>query len=153
MDPFTSAVVVLAVVALAVVIGVVSRARSGRAHAVSARPTGAKTGGFAELGLSADDPRGSTATLVLYSTEFCAQCPAARRVLADIASSRESVSTVDVDLTHRPDLARRLRILQTPTVFIVDSAGVPISRMGGALRRDAVTSELDRWETSDVVQS
>lgn len=84
------------------------------------------------------------ATLLQFSTEVCAPCRAARVVLGDVASGRPGVEHVDLDLTHRPELASRFNILQTPTTLILDRRGVVRARIGGAPRRDALTLELDR---------
>jgi thiol-disulfide isomerase/thioredoxin len=84
------------------------------------------------------------ATLLQFSTEVCAPCRAARVVLGDAASGRPDVDHVDLDLTHRPDLASRFNILQTPTTLILDGKGVVRARIGGAPRRDALALELER---------
>lgn len=84
------------------------------------------------------------ATLLQFSTEVCAPCRATRVVLGDVASGRADVDHVDLDLTHRPDLASRFNILQTPTTLILDRRGVVRARIGGAPRRDALTHELER---------
>ena len=47
-------------------------------------------------------------------------------------------------MTHRPELAARYRVLQTPTTLILDSDGAVRARIGGAVRRDLVIAELDR---------
>lgn len=88
--------------------------------------------------------RGERATLVLFSTEMCARCPQVRRMLRAIADDTDGVAQVDVDLTHDHELATRLHILQTPTVFVLDAAGAVHSRFAGVPRQDAVAAELDR---------
>lgn len=87
---------------------------------------------------------GRGATLLQFSTEVCSPCRATHTVLDGIASGRDDVTHVDLDLTHRPDLASRYGILQTPTTFILDAHGVVRARIGGAARRDSVQAELDR---------
>ena len=83
------------------------------------------------------------ATLLQFSTEVCAPCRATARVLGDLADRPRSVEHVDLDVTHRPDLAARYRVLQTPTTLILDSDGAVRARIGGAVRRDLVVAELD----------
>lgn len=130
--------IVAGVVALAAVLGLTWRARTGRARA--ARDATAFLPG--ELpGLEAFAPG---ATLVQFSTEYCAVCPSTRRFLQHVAAERDHVAHHDVDLTHRPELASRLRILQTPTVFVLDPAGRLVTRFGGAPRRDELSAVLDR---------
>ncbi|MGX5680681.1 thioredoxin family protein [Schumannella luteola] len=86
----------------------------------------------------------SGATLLQFSTEVCAPCRSTRVVLGEIASELSGVAHVDLDVTHRPDLASRFHILQTPTTLILDRQGVVRARIGGAARRDSVRAELDR---------
>lgn len=88
------------------------------------------------------------ATLLQFSTEVCAPCVVTRVMLADVASGRKDVRHVDLDLTHRPDLANRFNIMQTPTTLVLDSKGVVRARIGGAPRREALTRELDRILTA-----
>ena len=125
-------------VALATVLGLVWRSAQGRVRHTDGRTV-----------VRASDLPGVTrlargATLLQFSTEVCAPCRATRVVLGDVASGRTDVEHVDLDLTHRPDLASRFNILQTPTTFILDRRGVVRARIGGAPRRDALTLELDR---------
>jgi thiol-disulfide isomerase/thioredoxin len=91
---------------------------------------------------------GTDATLLQFSTEFCSRCPATRRLLGSLTQKSSdypalsAVAHVDVDLTHRPDLARRFNILQTPTTLILDRDGVVTMRIGGAPRREDVVETL-----------
>lgn len=95
--------------------------------------------------LGADpDALGRTATLLQFSTETCARCPAVHRVLAEVAADSDDVVHLDVDVTDRPDIARRFQIAQTPTTFVLDAGGVVRTRFGGAPRRDVVKLEILR---------
>lgn len=87
---------------------------------------------------------GGRATLLQFSTQFCAPCGAARRVLAELADAERGVVHVEVDLTHRADLARRFDILQTPTVLLLDERGRVRGRVGGPPRREELSSHLHR---------
>jgi hypothetical protein len=88
--------------------------------------------------------RGAHATLVQFSTDMCARCPQVRRMLTEIAQEREGVGFAEVDLTHRPELARRLRILQTPTVFVLDRDAFVRTRFAGVPASHAVAAALQR---------
>ncbi|BDV30247.1 TlpA family protein disulfide reductase [Microbacterium terricola] len=90
------------------------------------------------------DGLGETATLLQFSTELCARCPGVHRTLAAIADGRDGVRHLDVDLTHRPDIAKHFHVLQTPTTLILDSTGVVQSRIGGAASREVIELELNR---------
>ncbi|HWI30661.1 MAG TPA: thioredoxin family protein [Microbacterium sp.] len=87
---------------------------------------------------------GERATLLQFSTEVCARCPAVHRTLSEIADTHEGVTHLDIDVTHRPDIAKHFHVLQTPTTLILDSNGIVQTRFGGAARRDVVELELTR---------
>lgn len=90
------------------------------------------------------DALGERATLLQFSTEMCAKCPGVHRTLTAIADDREGVVHLDVDLTHRPDIAKHFHVLQTPTTLILDGDGVIQTRFGGTPRRDVIELELAR---------
>ena len=136
MNPWLAVGVTCAVVALAAALGVVWRARNGRGRSGAAQS-------FVPGSLPGLDALAPGATLVQFSTEYCASCPATRRHLGRIARERGGVEHLDVDLTSRPELASALRILQTPTVFVLDGAGRLVRRFGGAPRREELTAVLD----------
>ncbi len=98
------------------------------------------------------DGLGENATLLQFSTELCARCPGVHRTLAQIAAGHEGVRHLDVDLTHRPDIARHFHVLQTPTTLVLDRNGIVRTRFGGAPGRDVIELELNRLtaETADV---
>ena len=138
MNPLLVIGALAGLVALATVLGVLWRSAQGRVR----RADGHTVVRASDLPGVSRLARG--ATLLQFSTEVCAPCRATRVVLGDVASGRADVEHVDLDLTHRPDLASRFNILQTPTTFILDRKGVVRARIGGAPRRDALTLELDK---------
>ena len=87
---------------------------------------------------------GERATLLQFSSAFCAPCRATRRVLAHVAQIVPGVTHVEVDAEHHLDLVRRLGILRTPTTLVLDSAGREVSRAAGAPTKQAVLATLDR---------
>ncbi|MEL4318746.1 thioredoxin family protein [Leifsonia sp. YIM 134122] len=92
--------------------------------------------------VDSDEQFGENATLLQFSTEFCSRCPQTRVVLGAIAGEHVGVRHLDVDLTHRPDIARRYNVLQTPTTLILDGRGTVRARVGGAPDRRAVSDRL-----------
>lgn len=90
------------------------------------------------------DGLGETATLLQFSTEMCSKCPGVHRTLAEIADAREGVRHLDVDLTHRPDIAKHFHILQTPTTLVLDADGAVQTRFGGVPTREVIELELTR---------
>jgi thiol-disulfide isomerase/thioredoxin len=87
---------------------------------------------------------GERATLLQFSSAFCAPCRATRRVLADVAGLVPGVEHVEVDAEHHLELVRRLGVLRTPTTLILDHGGREVSRAAGAPTKDAVLATLAR---------
>ena len=85
---------------------------------------------------------GERATLVQFSSAFCAPCRATRRVLDDIAARVPGVTHVEIDAEAHLDLVRRLGILRTPTTIVLDAAGAEVARASGAPRPDQVLNAL-----------
>ena len=131
----------LVLLALSTGLGLLYKRRTGRAHTV-APSTSPSIVHAADLGVDVA-AFGGRATLVQFSTEFCGACPQTRRLLADVAAASTGVTTVDVDLGDRPDLAKRFRVMQTPTVLLLDSTGIVRSRIGGAPQRRTLTEQLE----------
>jgi len=128
-----SLVVIASLLALATALGFTHKALTGRARQLT------KT-----VALPAGVVLGRDATLLQFSTEVCAPCRATHTVLDAVATDRDGISHVDLDLTHRPDLASQFNILQTPTTLILDASGTVRARIGGAPKRATVLAELDR---------
>lgn len=133
--PLSTALLIAgALLTLAVTIGIVLRKLDGRR----------RSGG--RLRLDVADLSGSSlvadATLVQFSTEFCARCPQVRRLLSEIVGTRGDVRHIEIDLTDRNDLATRYHVLQTPTTFLIDASGNVLFRWGGVPDRRTVTDAL-----------
>ena len=85
---------------------------------------------------------GDRATLVQFSSAFCAPCRATRVLLADIAATTPGVVTIEIDAEERLELTRQLNIPRTPTVLILDADGRITRRASGLPRRDQVLAAL-----------
>jgi thiol-disulfide isomerase/thioredoxin len=98
------------------------------------------------------DGLGEFATLLQFSTELCARCPGVHRTLSSVADAHPGVRHLNVDLTHRPDIAKHFHVLQTPTTLILDRDGAVQTRFGGAPSREVLELELARLigESADV---
>ncbi|WP_307874692.1 thioredoxin family protein [Frankia nepalensis] len=123
----------LAAVVAAAVIGLALRYRDGRFRRKGDQPVDEAANGplaaeLAALGLAA----GERATLLQFSSAFCAPCRATRVVLADVARVVPGVAHVEVDAEAHLELVRRLGIRRTPTVLVLDGAAREISRASGA---------------------
>ena len=149
MDWLAALIAGLALPTAATALGFAWKARTGRLHAARAAGAAGAAGAASprdetvealELGRAA---LGSAATLVQFSTEYCSRCPSTARQLTGLAAEYDGVRHVEVDLTHRADLAERFRVLQTPTTLILDADGVQTARVGGVPRLGAVRDHLD----------
>jgi hypothetical protein len=134
------------------------RRRQGRFQpvpALRAAPAGSGPPASADGVLSAADlgaPLGAQATLVQFSTEVCAYCGPTRDLLTEVARERDGVAFVEIDAAARMDLTRRLHVLSTPTVLVLDALGGITSRASGPPRKadllTAVGAVLGASETS-----
>jgi thiol-disulfide isomerase/thioredoxin len=120
------------------------------AHAPA--PPGAATAGTALAGaggtglrLSSNDvghPLGERATLLQFSTAFCAPCRATRRILADVTGLTEGIAHVEIDAESRLDLVRQLNVLRTPTVLVLAGDGTIVRRASGQPRKPDVIAAI-----------
>lgn len=85
---------------------------------------------------------GERATLLQFSSAFCAPCRATRHTLADVAALVPGVVHVEIDAEHHLELVRRLGILRTPTTLVLDASGRETTRASGAPRREQVYAAL-----------
>ena len=92
----------------------------------------------ADLGASL----GERATLLQFSTAFCAPCRPTRQILGQVAGMVDGVTHVDVDAAERLDLVRRLRINSTPTVLVLGPDGAIVKRAAGLPRKADVIAAL-----------
>ena len=95
-------------------------------------------------GTELEHQRGERATLLQFSSAFCAPCRATRRVLADVAGVVPGVAHVEVDAEHHLELVRRVGVLRTPTTLVLDASGAEVSRAAGVPRKEQVLGALDR---------
>ncbi|WP_329406971.1 thioredoxin family protein [Streptomyces sp. NBC_00704] len=132
----TGLMVCVAVLAAASAYGVLQRRRSGRVR-VRGRDDGRRLGAD-RLG----GALGERATLVQFSSAFCAPCRATRRVLGEVAGLVPGVAHVEIDAEARLDLVRELGILKTPTVLVLDAEGRIVRRATGQPRKADVIAAL-----------
>jgi thiol-disulfide isomerase/thioredoxin len=131
----TGLYVALATLALGTVIGVVFLRRNG-----TVRDTDDSQDRLSAADLGAG--LGERATLVQFSTAFCQPCRATRRILADVSELVPGVSHVEIDAESRLDLVRRLDVMRTPTVLVLDASGAIVKRASGQPRKADVLAAL-----------
>ncbi|MFI7586601.1 thioredoxin family protein [Spongisporangium articulatum] len=110
------------------------RSRAGRVQAVD---DGER---LAAADLGAD--LGAQATFLQLSSPACAPCRSVARVLTEVVAEHPDVAHVEVDATERLDLARRLHVMRTPTVLVLDAGGRVVSRFSGEATRAQVLDTL-----------
>jgi thiol-disulfide isomerase/thioredoxin len=128
-------IAIVVALAAAAVLGVLQR----RARFRRAAPDTAGVA-LAEADLGA--PLGERATLVQFSTAFCAPCRSARQVLGRVAETVGGVEHVEIDATARMDLVRQFKITSTPTVLILGPKGTVARRATGVPQAGAVIAAL-----------
>ncbi|MGQ4271224.1 thioredoxin family protein [Nocardiopsis changdeensis] len=162
MDP-VGATVLAATLAAATVLGLLWRRGQGRFRgrgrppAPAAATGGGGTGaGGGEEGAMAAETGGATAldardigaglgeraTLVQFSSAFCQPCRATRRVLEEVSGMVEGVAHVEIDAEAHLDLVRRLNIMRTPTVLVLDARGTVVRRASGQPRKADVIAAI-----------
>jgi thiol-disulfide isomerase/thioredoxin len=120
-------VVAVVVLAAATAFGVVWRRRDGAVRAVAEPAADPEDAVLAGLGVEPGTP----ATLLQFSSAFCAPCRATKRICAEIAGSVTGVRHIEVDAESHLDAVRALGVLRTPTLFIVDGTGRIVRRASG----------------------
>jgi thiol-disulfide isomerase/thioredoxin len=139
--------VLVAALLLATIFGLIRAARDGRfrgTHPVKGAPETDEHEVSVLRDSDIEHELGERATLLQFSSAFCAPCRVTRRILADVAETVPGVVHVEVDAEHHLELIRRLGVLRTPTTLILDGHGREISRASGAPKRDEVLVTLAR---------
>ncbi|MFJ8627088.1 TlpA family protein disulfide reductase [Kitasatospora sp. NPDC093550] len=132
----TGLLVLLVVLAATTAFGLFRAARDGRMR------RGRAGGALRLTGRDLGEPLGEQATLVQFSTSFCAACPGSRRLLGTVAADRPGVRLVEIDAEARLDLVRRVDVLRTPTVLVLDGHGHVTHHSVGTPTRAGVLAAL-----------
>jgi len=153
MDPASSAlsmgvtgglIALAAALLAATALGVALRRRAGRFRpgppGTSRTTARAGTGVVTEADLGRS--LGKQATLVQFSTAFCAPCRPTRQILAQVADMVDGVTHVEIDAAARLDLVERLRISSTPTILVLGPDGAIARRAVGLPRKADVIAAL-----------
>ena len=144
----TGAWIAIVAVVVAVAFGLYRAATDGRFRGTHAIDPGADDTAPAEppTNLLADTPwaaeLGERATMLQFSSAFCAPCRVTRRILADVAAEHPGVHHLEVDAEQHLDVVRRLGILRTPTTIVLDPHGVELGRAVGAPTKAQVLASL-----------
>ena len=138
-------VVLVGTVAITVAAGLMWRARQGALRGARDLPIDLPPAVRELL-----DPA-SRITLVQISTTFCASCRRTRALLTDLAGRTVGLVHVEIDVTDRPEIATRLRVMSTPTTLAINPrgnarggarGGTEVLRFSGVPRRDELLAAL-----------
>ena len=139
----TGLIVVAAVLVLGTVAGLWRRRTDGRLKTVSAPDQPGVPAAATPADPSADGQRldpvllaqlgvePAQATLLQFSSAFCAPCRAVRRVSGEVAGLLPGVRHVEVDAESHLDAVRALGIWRTPTLLVLDADGRVVKRATG----------------------
>jgi thiol-disulfide isomerase/thioredoxin len=133
----TGLLVLLSALTLATAAGLVHRARNGVVRE-AAPTTPTLRAVLDELG----EAPGERATLLQFSSAFCAPCRATRRILTEVAELVPGVVHLEVDAEQHLDLVRRLDVRKTPTTLVLDADQREVKRAAGQPRKADVLAAL-----------
>ncbi len=137
-------IVLLVALLSATAFGVYRRLTDGRIRGVEPHEVHPDDGPVGPV-LTADElgaALGERATFVQFSTAFCQPCRPTRRLLAEVAGMVEGVRHVDVDAESHLDLVRRMDVVRTPTVLVLDGRGRVVRRAVGVPRKADLVAAL-----------
>jgi thiol-disulfide isomerase/thioredoxin len=138
--PVDNLLALIAILALATGYGFYFRARTGRLKDRTKKGSAAASSVVTAVEMGAEF--GSVATLLQFSSAFCAPCRTTKVLLGEVAKEHPGVVHVVLDAESQLDLVRRLKIISTPTTLILDPNGAEVGRAVGAPRREQVAAAL-----------
>lgn len=136
----TGLAILCGVLVATAVIAVLHRRRDGRLR--QTRAVAHSMGQALDVRTLLHEAAGERATLLQFSTAFCAPCRATRRTLADVAAVVPGVQHVEVDAESNLELVRLLGILKTPTTLLLDADGREVLRASGQPKKADVLAAL-----------
>ncbi|WP_308280030.1 thioredoxin family protein [Pseudonocardia oceani] len=137
--------VLVAALAIATAVGLVLRRRDGRVRTTGDRggataSADAATGGWALAGTAPSD--GDRVLLLQLSSPVCTPCRRTAELIDDLRARQPGVAHTEVDVAERPEVARALGVLRTPTVVAFDRSGAEFVRVSGLPRAAELEAAL-----------
>lgn len=142
----TGVIILIVALAIATAAGAAMKLRAGkiqsfdRTDRAGSPETSASVNVLTEGDLGA--PLGERATLVQFSTEFCAFCPQTRELLTELSGENPGVKFVEVDAAENMELTRRFKVFSTPTVLVLRPDGEVAARSSGRQQKAALSQSL-----------
>ena len=138
----TGLVLLCVAVSLTLLVGLAHRRRDGRLRTAATTASPEQDAGLRAVLDELGEIPGERATLIQFSSAFCAPCRATRRILGEVADMVDGVAHVEVDAEQHLDLVRRLGIVKTPTTLVLDAGTVEVKRASGQPRKADVLAAL-----------
>lgn len=138
-------IAIIALVAAATLVGFWWKSSTGRAKRIKSgvqidlRQIGATKNGLPVTKF------GEHTTFLQFSSEMCPTCKQTAKLFEELEKTSHGVLHIEVDLTHRLDLAEKFGILQTPTTLVLDSNGIVKSRISGAPKTSTLQEEIGHF--------
>jgi thiol-disulfide isomerase/thioredoxin len=85
---------------------------------------------------------GTRATMVQFSSAFCAPCRATHALLSQMVIPMDDVKHIHIDAESHLELVRQLDIRSTPTTLFLNREGIEVGRAAGTPKRDQVIAAL-----------
>ncbi len=85
---------------------------------------------------------GSRATMVQFSSAFCAPCKATHALLSQMVIPMHDVKHIHIDAESHLELVRQLDIRSTPTTIFLNREGIEVGRAAGTPKREQVIAAL-----------
>jgi thiol-disulfide isomerase/thioredoxin len=86
---------------------------------------------------------GSRATMVQFSSAFCAPCKATHALLSQMVIPMDDVKHIHIDAESHLELVRQLDIRSTPTTLFLNRDGIEVGRAAGTPKREQVITALN----------
>jgi thiol-disulfide isomerase/thioredoxin len=86
---------------------------------------------------------GSRATMVQFSSAFCAPCKATHALLSQMVIPMDDVKHIHIDAESHLELVRQLDIRSTPTTIFLNREGIEVGRAAGTPKREQVITALN----------
>jgi thiol-disulfide isomerase/thioredoxin len=90
------------------------------------------------------------ATILQFSSAFCAPCRAVRRVSTEVAEVLPGVQHVEVDAESHLDEVRALNIWRTPTLLLLDADGRVVKRATGVPSKPQLAAAVAEILTAEA---
>lgn len=142
----TGVIILIVALVVAGAVGAVMKARAGKIQSFDRTDQADSPETSEPVNVLTEDdlrsPLGERATLVQFSTEFCAFCPQTRELLTELSGENPGVKFVEIDAAENMELTRRFKVFSTPTVLVLRPDGDVASRSSGKQQKKALAQAL-----------